>query len=85
MMYDRMTLRLAGEQYQFLYNRDKKEVYNPLFPGIPVHKLQLHCGHTLDHNTMAIMIAEKIHNSELEHARAQLSEAINNFNDYGIS
>lgn len=84
-MNDRILLKLAGEQFQFLYNREKKEVYNPLFPGVPVQKIKLFCGHDIDHDTLRKIILDKIEGYELAMAKAELSEATNNFNDHGLS
>lgn len=84
-MNDRILLKLAGEQFLFLYNREKKEVYNPLFPGIPVHKVRLFCGHEIDHATLQKIMLDKIEGYELALAKAELAHTINNFNDHGLS
>lgn len=81
-MNDRILLRLAGEQFLFLYNKEKKEVYNPLFPGIPVHKVRLFCGQEIDHGTLEKIILDKIEGYELALAKAELTQAIDNFNDH---
>jgi hypothetical protein len=85
MMNDRILLRLAGEQFQFLYNRHKQEVYNALFPGIPIVNVTLHCGLSLNHDALHKIILDKIEGYELALAKADLAAAIHNFNDYGIS
>ena len=82
MMNDRIMLKLAGERVEFLYNPAKGEVYDPLFPGIPIDRYVLACGHVLKHNELAHIIQDK---APTEYERKQLTEAINNFNDYGLS
>jgi len=85
MRYDRIKLRLAGEQHEFLYNKHNAQVYLPAFPGIAVHKIVLRCGHTVGHDALSNIIQHKIQAHELALAQAELAAAIHNFHDHGLS
>jgi len=82
MMNDKICLKLAGEQCVFLYNKESREVYNPLFPGIPIHKFPTNCGLILDHDQLRAIIESKINEFELAIAKEQLNKAIADFKDY---
>lgn len=77
--YDRISLNLAGERAEFKYNRANKEVYTPMFPGIPIYKITLNCGHVIDHSTLVKIIEAKIAKFELEVAKSELYNAIESF------
>jgi hypothetical protein len=74
--YDKLSLNLAGERVEFNYNRALKEVHNPLFPGIPIHKITLNCGHVIDNVTLVKIIEAKIAEFELEVAKFELYKII---------
>lgn len=78
----RIQLRLAGELFTFLYNTSNQEVYNPLFPGIPIERVTLACGHVLDHNTVSTIVRKKIGEFELEIAKLELQKTVDSFKDY---
>lgn len=79
---DRVCLGLAGEKMQFLFNVDKNEVYNPLFPGIKIEKVYLNCGHIVPHDILLKIVQEKSEEFQLAMARAELAKSIKDFKDY---
>lgn len=79
---DKVCLKLAGETMQFLYNIDKNEVYNPLFPGIKIHKVYTACGLVIPHNMLLKIVQEKSEEFQLARAKAELDKSIKNFKDY---
>lgn len=82
MNYARVQLKLAGETFRFLYDRDKQEVYNELFPGIKVDRVHTLCGHTIKHDMILKMVQDKAEEFELAMAKTELTKAIDNFKDY---
>jgi len=76
---DQVQLRLAGETFRFLYNREKQEVYNPLFPGIKIDKVHSACGHTIPHDMLLKIVQDKAEEFDLAMAKAQLTQAIESF------
>ena len=79
---DKIQLNLAGERVSFLYNRDSKEVYNPLFPGIAIYKYPTNCGHILSHDQLREIVEGKINEFELAIAKMELNKAVQDFKDY---
>ena len=41
---DRVRVKLSGETFQFLYNKEKQEIYNELFPGIKIDRVRVGVG-----------------------------------------
>lgn len=82
MMNDKIGLKIAGELVYFLFNKEKKEVYNPLFPGIPIYKFPTNCGLILTHNDLVNIIQNKIAEFDLAIAKHELNKAIEDFKDY---
>jgi hypothetical protein len=82
---DRVLLKLAGEKIELLYNRNTREVYNPLFPGIAIYKYPTNCGHILSHNELREIVENKLNEFELAIAKLQLNQAIEDFKDYSDS
>lgn len=78
----RVTLKLAGEQFQFLFDMDKNEVYNPLFPGIKIDRVRTACGHIIPHDMLLKIVQEKSEEFQLAMARAELAKSIKDFKDY---
>ena len=83
--FDRIQLNIAGEKVSLLYNRNSKEVYNPLFPGVTIHKLPTACGFQLTHNELVTLCENKFNEFELAIAKLQLNQAIEDFKDYSDS
>jgi len=54
-------LVLAGQEYAYAYNALTDEVYTAEFPGTPVYKLYLQCGHVLDHHHIRMLVKQKLH------------------------
>jgi len=79
---DRVLLNIAGEKVELLYNRSTKEVYNLLFPGVPIHKYPVACGFQLTHNELRTMVENKINEFELAIAKYELNQAVEDFKDY---
>lgn len=75
----KVQLKLAGETFRFLYNKEKKEVYNELFPGIKIDKIRTACGHTINHDLILKMVQDKAEEFELAIAKAELLKAIESF------
>jgi len=82
---DRVLLNIAGEKVEVLYNRSTKEVYNPLFPGVPIHKYPVACGFKLTHDELRTVVENKLNEFELAIAKYQLNQAIEDFKDYSDS
>lgn len=82
---DRVLLNLAGEKVELLYNRNTKEVYNALFPGVSIHKYPTACGFQLTHDELRTLIENKLNEFELAIAKLQLNQAIEDFKDYSDS
>lgn len=78
----RIMLKLAGESFQFIYNREKQEVYNVMFPGIKIEKVRTACGHSIPHDMILNMVKDKAEEFELKLAKAELNNAIKDFKDY---
>jgi len=60
-----ISLSLAGDIYDYIYELDKKEVYTEDFPGIKIEKVRLSCGHTLNHDEVKTLIENRIKAYEL--------------------
>lgn len=78
----KIKLNLAGECVEFLYNSTLREVYNTMFPGVPVHQITLKCGQVLKHSQLLQIVENKINEFELACAKLELNLAITNFKDY---
>lgn len=74
-----VQLKLAGERFRFLYNREKQEVYNELFPGIKIEKVYTACGHIISHDMLLKIVQDKAEEFDLAVAKAKLTEAIESF------
>jgi len=81
-VYDSVMLNLAGERVTLLYNRNSKEVYNPLFPGIAIYKYPTNCGHILSHDQLREIVENKINDFEIAIAKYELNKSIEDFKDY---
>lgn len=55
-----LTLFLSGEMYHIIYNPLKDEVYNQMFPGVPIYKITLPCGSVVDQTTLAKIARDKL-------------------------
>jgi len=55
-----ISLNLAGERYDYIYNPKAREVYTQLFPHIPVVRVNLGCGHSITHNTLLSIVEDKL-------------------------
>jgi len=60
-----ISLSLAGDLYDYVYDMEKKEVYTEDFPDIPIEKVRLVCGHTLTHDEIRTLIENRIKAYEL--------------------
>lgn len=78
-MLDRVQLKLAGETFRFLYNKEKQEVYNELFPDIKIERVWTSCGHTINHDMLLKIVQDKAQEFELAIAKAELTKAIEDF------
>ena len=76
---DRVQLKLAGETFRFIYDREKKEVYNELFPGIKVERVRTACGYSIPHDILLNIVKDKSKEFELAMAKAELTQAIKSF------
>lgn len=81
----RVQLKLAGETFRFLYNKEKQEVYNELFPGIKIDRVRTLCGHTIPHNILLKIVEDKQREFELAIAKAELTKAIESFKSKDFS
>lgn len=81
-LYSKITLKLAGEYVPFLYNSTLREVYNVMFPGVPIHRHALQCGLVLNHSQLLEIVENKINEFELAIAKFELDQATTNFKDY---
>lgn len=54
-----VSLSLAGERYDYLYCPKTKTVCTSDFPDVPVVRVRLGCGHSIDHDTLLKIIEEK--------------------------
>jgi len=55
-----IRLNLAGKDYRYVYNPLKGEVYTEEFPGIPIERVFIACGHYLTHDQLRGVIEEKL-------------------------
>jgi len=80
--YSMIRLNLAGEYVDFLYCKTLREVYNTMFPGVPVHQFTLRCGQVLKQSQLLQIVENKINEFELAIAKHELHQATINFKDY---
>ena len=55
-----ISLNLAGERYDYIYNPKAREVYTQLFPNVPVVRVNLGCGHSINHSTLLSIVEDKL-------------------------
>ena len=84
-MHDKIGLKIGGSLVYFLYNKDKKEVYDPLFPGIPMDHYVTNCNTIIKHDNLRSIIENKINEFEIAIAKYELNKAVNDFKDYSDS
>ena len=78
-MLDRVQLKLAGETLCFLYNKEKQEVYNELFPDIKIERIWTSCGHIINHDMLLKIVHDKAQEFELAMTKAELTKAVESF------
>ena len=76
---DRVRVKLSGETFQFLYNKEKQEIYNELFPGIKIDRVRVGGRYTVPHDVLLKIVDDKQKEFELAIAKAELTKAINSF------
>jgi len=54
-----VTLNLAGQKYDYIYDREAKKIFTVHFPDVPVVRVHLGCGHSVDHNTLLKIIEDR--------------------------
>jgi len=54
-----VSLNLGDQVYDYTYNRKTRTVYTQLFPGVPVFRVFLGCGHSIGHDTLVEVIEER--------------------------
>lgn len=55
-----ISLDLAGERYDYIYNTKTREVCTQDFPDIPVVRVFLGCSHSITHDTLRQIIEDKL-------------------------
>lgn len=55
-----VTLQLSTGTYDYLYDPLLDTVYTALFPGVPVQKFALNCGHAVHPEDLKVIIKNKL-------------------------
>jgi hypothetical protein len=54
------SLTMSGYRYDYCYDALKREISTQEFPRIPIHKVTLDCGNSLDHNEVRALVEAKL-------------------------
>ena len=54
-----ISLFLAGEKYDYIYYKKDRTVCTQDFPDVPVVRVSLGCGHSIDHDTIRNIIEDR--------------------------
>jgi hypothetical protein len=55
-----ISLAFAGEVYDYIYYPKTREVCTQIFPNVPVVRVNLGCGHSIDHDTLCKIVENQI-------------------------
>jgi hypothetical protein len=55
-----ISLNLLGDRYDYIYNTQTREVCTQNFPDVPIFRVTLSHGHTLNHDEVRQIIERKL-------------------------
>lgn len=55
-----ISLILGPDRYDYVYYPKTREVCTQMFPDVPVHKVYLGCGHSVDQNMLRDIVESKL-------------------------
>lgn len=59
-IYKYCSLNIGADRFDYCYDAAKGEVSTQLFPGIPIHKVNLGCGMHATHDDVKTIIEYKL-------------------------
>jgi len=79
MNYQFVSLKLGGEQYDFIYDSQESRVYPRLFPGIDIQPFRMGCGMKMEPDILKKIILDKI--TILDKELKTILQKLNNENE----
>ena len=60
-----ISLNLGGDVYDYVYYPKTRQVCTQIFPDVPVVRVNINCGHSIDHDTLCKVIENQIKSLDL--------------------